>query len=235
MRTTLLLLTLAPACQSAAIEGQVLDHAGQGLAGVTVAVEKSTWSAQTDTLGRYSVPFAPGSFTVSYSKPAHTSESVDLDIQGTVAFPAAEVTLFPQPAEKGLYVLGSDGPKGLGPAAMDIQKVASGWTTRTKVFCTGEGDQVLPAGAATFIDTSPIPYRLARLGGYGLVWQNGDPEEGEVYDGRIVDERERKGAEGLVLRKTTLTPGQWAWIQHSKQGEKLTIDKTGSCFPFKVE
>ncbi len=102
-------LFLLAACSSgspdATIAGQVVDHAGAPIAGVEVVVEGSAYKAATSSDGRYTITYAPGTFEVTYRKDGMTSASVKHTISTAVAYPAADIQLFPAPTEQGLYLL----------------------------------------------------------------------------------------------------------------------------------
>ncbi len=221
----------------ALVEGKVVGAYDQPLAGVSVQVLKSTYKATSGPDGSYSVPFAPGTFQLSYNLDGYTSYQLDLDIQQATTFPAEQVKLYPVPEDRGIYHLGRSGLQAIESAKVDRQVIQSGWTgSRSKYFCTGEGSSPITASQARFVDTSAAELRLARLGDYGLVYYpKGSGEDDKGYNGFMDDDSEMAGLEALLVRSFSPEPGQYAWVtvKRNSNGD-ARVDYEEPCFPFKI-
>ena len=101
----LIICLMLPAC-SKNIEGKVTDVFGNGVAGVAIKIDKSNYTTTTDNTGKYSLEYAPGSFSVKYAKSGYTTMRVDLNLQQKTKFPAEEVVMYPIPKEQGVYYIG---------------------------------------------------------------------------------------------------------------------------------
>ena len=76
------------------IEGEVLDGKGAPIAGVTVQIAKSRFTAKTDNSGHYAIDYAPGKLDVHFSKEGYGKQTLSLDIYQKTHFPAETVTLY---------------------------------------------------------------------------------------------------------------------------------------------
>ncbi len=231
----IVLLGLVAGCgQTAQIDGSVVDHAGAPLAEVDVKVVKSAYAAKTDVNGVYSVPFAPGSFQVSFERDGYTSHVLNLSIQESVVFPAEPVELFPKPADSGLHVLADTGLTALAPAAVETMKVGSGWYTTEKLHCSGEGP-VVAGDDLRVVDTTGSILMPSKLADYGLFYRPASSDEPEV-NGLFKDTSSTVGQEALKVRSLSLEPGRYAFITfETKRDGKVDIDKDGACYPFQVQ
>ncbi len=238
-KLVLLASCLVVACgadeSQARISGLVVDHAGRPLPGANVSIEQSAYKATSGPDGRYTIPFAPGTFKVVYTMDGMTRTSVEHSIQGEVAFPAADIQLYPKPAEAGVYLLTDDGPKKLERAELDKQTLSSGWySSERKYFCTGEGGLSTTAGKVRFIDSSPATMLPAKAGGYGLLLH----EKGEEtpFNGVFQDAKEYVGDDRLVVRSFDVEPGNYAFVTFGEEGRSgRKIDPEAGCLPFKVQ
>lgn len=102
------------------VSGQVVDPYGNPVSNAVVRVDSTTLSAQTDTHGKYNIPYVPGTFRLVFEKAQHRSYTLPLSISEKVAVPAKTVTLYPSPKEKGIYLLN---PFGGDPIALSSSKV----------------------------------------------------------------------------------------------------------------
>jgi len=101
-----LAILLGAGCSSRDIEGRVTDPFGNGLADVTVQVQKTTFRVTSSRDGHYTIDYVPGTFAVEFAKPGYTTQTLELAIQQKMRFPAEAVILYPIPSNPGLYYLG---------------------------------------------------------------------------------------------------------------------------------
>ena len=200
-----------------------------------MSIQQSAYKATSGPDGRYTIPFAPGTFKVVYTMDGTTSTSVEHSIQGEVAFPAADIQLYPKPTEAGVYLLTDDGPRKLQSATMDKQTLSGGWySSEQKYFCTAEGDLTTTAGKVRFIDAFPATMLPAKAGGYGLLLHKKGEET--PFNGVFKDTKEYVGDERLVIRSFDVEPGNNAFVTFGEEGRAgRKIDPEAGCLPFKVQ
>ena len=206
------------ACQSQAvvprIEGRVVDAFGQPLAGVTVHVRKSAYTAQSDADGRYGVPYAPGAFEVSYALEGYTTEVVSLHIEVPTAFPSEQIVLYARPRKGSLYAYGAGKLQDV-PASSVVEKVTfKGFRSARTWRCAPDGPVVGSVGAPiTFADATDTPIRVARLGPGGLITSDDRASDGSRYEGWRESHTAFVGTEQLQVRTfTPSTAGSFAWV-----------------------
>lgn len=228
------------------VEGEVKDAFGRPLSDVAVEVEKSTFSAKTDKLGRYSVDYAPGAFSLKFRKAGYTTIRLDLDIQQKAHFPAQPIVLYPLPNEEGFYYLNTNDLLKLERANIAEQEVKEqqGWfslkTHWRYLAQPGSKIPVLHAKKLVFIDKVPRPLFLVRLGESGLVWEGvlgafKDSERKDIYFNPIKDTTEVIGEEKLQVRSIELPPASYAWVEARQSISVGILPKfDGILFPFRV-
>jgi hypothetical protein len=151
-------------CKKAAISGRVIDLFGQPVAGATITIPKTAFTATSDAAGRYSLSYAPGQFEVHVAKATYTSATVPWNVTESTALPSADITLYPNPEKPGIYYVGKDRLELL-TAKMITRSVSADTFTTTRVysFTPGlSGGPTVPAGAVTFLDTRKEPFSLFR-------------------------------------------------------------------------
>ena len=87
------------------ITGQVLDAFGKPLSGASATIVNSSLSAISNERGEYNLTYTPGQFVIKISKEGYTSRLLPLNLTEKAIFPAAPLTLYPIPADKGVYVI----------------------------------------------------------------------------------------------------------------------------------
>lgn len=95
---------LVTSCVPNRIEGTVLDVKGEALPGVVVTAEETGNQALTNTLGRYKVPYQPGTVILTFFKTGYTPGRLELDIDRFRPVQARPVRLWPLPPQKGVYL-----------------------------------------------------------------------------------------------------------------------------------
>ena len=90
------------------IEGEVKDNFGNSLTGVEVKIQGTTFQAETDESGKYSLDYAPGTFKIDFRKEGYLGTTLELAISEKSYLPAETQTLIKYP-EPGVSLLSSDG------------------------------------------------------------------------------------------------------------------------------
>jgi hypothetical protein len=80
-------------CSKPIIEGEVKDSLGQPLEGVNVTIKNTRLQTITDEKGKYSIEYAPGAFTLLYSKDRYLDYEMNLNISSKDKIPAEQITL----------------------------------------------------------------------------------------------------------------------------------------------
>jgi hypothetical protein len=239
---------LLAACTEKHIEGTVQSPFGEPLERVEVNVVNSQFTASTNRAGQYSLAYAPGQFTLRFSKPGFTTHTLDLNVQQLVRYPAAPVVMYPIPEQPGLYEIGDRALVALAPAKVEVLEQRDTSTpfgsTRITHFAgafleePGRGRVALPPGAATFVDRLEQHVQLVRLDPNGVIDRSDLQLGGRkyLYDDKKQDGIEKAGEQQLLLRHVELTPGDYAWVTMARTllGE-VVVDDSGLCYPFRVE
>lgn len=213
-----LALLLGAGCSSRDIEGRVADPFGNGLADVTVQVQKTTFRATSGRDGHYALDYVPGTFAVEFVKPGYTTQTLELAIQQKMRFPAETVILYPIPSNPGLYYLGDRELVLLPRSTVRVSRIEGEWNkpSEERYYIEGEPSQLaIPAGRARFIDTVPRQIVMVKANHANMIVhllkRFGIPEY--RYDGSRADESVKTGREQLLIRTVQLDPGTYAWIE----------------------
>lgn len=230
------------------VEGIVQDLFGNGVEGVSVQVIKSRFATTTDKAGHYSVDYAPGTFTINFSKPGYTTHKLDLTIQEKTKFPAETVVMYPIPEGKGMYYIGEKELIEIKPVLVKEEtkkvhtKIHSWPTYHYRFYASTKGNLIVKSGEARFIDTNPKRIAFAKLGDKENIQyytQAGYYSPKYIYNGIIDDQKILVGDEKLVIRIVELTSGNYAWVELLETlpvaARKLIEPSEGlPCFPFSV-
>lgn len=236
-------------CSGPAIEGQVLDGFGHPIGGVTVSVTGTQFTSQSNSRGSYSVGYVPGNITVAVSKAGYTDTAFSVNIATESRFPAGPVTLFEIPKTPEIFVISGGKYLALAKAsvAREDMTTSSGFglsTTHSRFSIVYEDPASVPTlyvrdSAFIFVDNDPAYQALFRIDGCCLltrVLQNGNMGfmMGDYRDdAQFVPETSRPFQSGMVLRRTSLTPGSYAFAPYAKKSsEPITA---GSIYVFDVE
>lgn len=242
------LFFLSTGCSKKNVEGVVKDPFGKGVEGVMVQVLKSQFKTMTNGSGKYSVDFAPGSFTIQFSKPGYTTLQIDLTIQEKSHFPAETITLYPIPKEQGIFYVGDSELLQLHAVPVVEMKQEISWPPQIHYVYSlvnrpednkeqSKKGINIKAGKTMFIDTYPKPAKLFKLGN-GSVIQDVTSSFGGFnyhFNGVRDDTLSEIGKEKLLIRTVDLEPGNYAWcgtVQMFFGG--IRPDKGLPCFPFTV-
>ena len=90
------------------IEGQVLDLWGNPVEGATVKLEGTTERPLTDAYGRFYLPHTTGDLTIKAGKEGYIQASQEISVAEGDDPPTAVFELYPEPEEKGFYLVGFD-------------------------------------------------------------------------------------------------------------------------------
>lgn len=88
-----------PPAPVALIEGEVIDNFGRPVRGAVAAIRDSAFRATTDERGHFSLPFAPGSFTLRIEADRCTPFTRDLQVTQAVRYPLGTKMLYRIPDE----------------------------------------------------------------------------------------------------------------------------------------
>lgn len=80
-------------CSKPIVEGEVKNSLGQPLEGVTVTIKNTRLQTITDEKGKYSIEYAPGAFTLLYSKDGYLDYEMNLNISSKDKIPAEQIIL----------------------------------------------------------------------------------------------------------------------------------------------
>lgn len=231
------------------VEGIVQDLFGNGVEGVSVQVIKNRFTTTTDKAGHYSVDYAPGTFTINFSKPGYTTHKLDLTIQEKTIFSTETVVMYPIPEGKGLYYIGEKELVEIKPVSVkeETKKVHTqihSWPTyHYRFYASTKGAIKINSGKAKFIDTLTKPLAFAKLGDKHTIQHyavRGTDRMKYIYNGLIKDKFYQKvGEEKLAIRTVELKPGNYAWIELSETfslgiGKIKEPSEKIPCFPFSV-
>jgi hypothetical protein len=208
------------------IEGTVLDPFGNPIAEADVKVQKSTFTARTDRSGKYSLDYAPGALSISFSKPGYTTQKLELNIQQKSHYPAEPMVLYEIPKDGAIYYV--DGKAGkyvqlsMNCKILENKRDSPGFSlTRLYQFSAiplaGQErmNPTLVAGKLTFIDKVPQLIGLAQLRKGDTTVLEADLnmfERRDKYFGLVKDQAQRIGDEGLLVRTVELKPASYAWL-----------------------
>lgn len=113
-----ILAVLSAACARKNITGTVQDNFHRPLANAQVRVQGTGFSATTDAQGRFSVAYAPGSFTLEAGAERHIPFSRTLSITERVAYPIGTIELVRRAPGDGLRVQGPSEYELVAPVAL---------------------------------------------------------------------------------------------------------------------
>jgi hypothetical protein len=247
-----IVLSLAvSACgKPARIVGTVQDIFGVPLRSAIIKIEKSTFTANSDESGMYSIDYAPGSIRLAISRPGYTTSSIDLSIQQKVYYPVEPIVLYPIPTQPGFYYIDFDKKKLVtlesnAVIVADQRRESIGIFDKTiyswGCAITGKlGSPDTPPvleinpGKQSFIDRRPDAIALTRVkeyvpgsGGLNSLIREitlSVFESSENYSGLLVDDRSSVGPEGLLVRTAELPPGEYCWIKQVPRTSGLGLN-----------
>ena len=100
--------TISSSGNGANLTGKVYDCFGKPLAGVSVSVQNTRFSATTDAQGNYSLGYVPGAIQVSYSKDGYYATSLTFQIATPSLYPVQDLILFKELPAKGIFFIGEN-------------------------------------------------------------------------------------------------------------------------------
>ena len=216
-----LILLLLSCGKKTDINGKVVDPIGNGMQGVSVMIENSSFKSVTDENGNYSIDYAPGSFKLIYSKSGYTTHELELNLSTKVNYPADSVVMYPIPENEGIYFLDGNRLVSLCELQVKEREWSQSWPLRNfSIFYIDNLDKIsknneINEGQVIFIDTYPQSIKLARLSNNGYVQSYSYSFSDTKYDynGILNDKSERFGEEKILLRSAQVKPGIYAWVQ----------------------
>ena len=140
-----LLLALA-GCNSAVIEGQVVDTFGNPIPGARVTVVGSMFAAESDQQGLFKLEYAPGKFEVEAAAEQHISATRSVEMSQKTQYPMAPLELVPVPQPGGIKIATSDGYTALAEQPVRFVKRRVGSYGLTPMYCR---DALAPRDLAT--------------------------------------------------------------------------------------
>ncbi|HEY0140501.1 MAG TPA: carboxypeptidase-like regulatory domain-containing protein [Thermoanaerobaculia bacterium] len=91
--TTTCILAGVLSCKKTEITGAVHDAQGKPVSDARVSIPNSAYQAQTNEGGRYTIPFAPGTFEVRVEKAGYVTQSLQLSLTTAAPFQAETVVI----------------------------------------------------------------------------------------------------------------------------------------------
>jgi hypothetical protein len=191
--------------------------------GATVAVEGTSFSTVTDSMGKYAVQFVPGQFKVVVKRDGFTTFTSSYNIAQSTSLPASEVMLYPRPTESGIFYIGKEKLVPLAASILRSEQVPNPMPFlpgSTRYLLQKGSATVLPEGDALFIDTVSRPVQLAKATSRsGLFLDTAHADSA----GLVKAEAEKVGVEQLTIWKLHLLPGVYGWfeLQENILGDKV--------------
>lgn len=208
-----LLLILGAGCSRMAIDGEVSDARGNPLPGATVAAIGSPCLTTVDATGKFALPCPPGDYTVVISVEGYTSVQVDVQAPERKRYDIGKQVLIKVPAEKGLFLFGSDAYEPMLPGFVARELTKDGSLTQRK-FCldaeTSKPNEV-KAGVASFFDYEHPGWRPFRLDEEGCAYRDTKNQNHQwkvVYREKAEYETHQVN-EGKTIARIQLEPGQY--------------------------
>lgn len=244
-----LLCVLLSGCgEKAIVHGTVKDNFGHPIAGVTVSIANSAFTASTDSSGDYEIAYVPGNFSVEFAKTGYAEIQVPLNISEKADYPMREVTLTKLPPSGGVFLQGTNNYVPLAVARVASRSASSGFMSQQYTYYLDEDQQFasaneilnkeiekLPDAELTIFDTYPQP--LA-----GVSIQNGNDigsiesgpmsnRSGVKFDMRKPTQVGSATVRTIPLRaKAALTGGVYCLVQVGRtfSGNVLIVNKSNS-------
>lgn len=223
-------------CGGAKVTGSVTASFGDPLEGVTVKVEKSAYQATTDAGGKYSVEYAPGAFTVVFSKPGYTTHRLDLNIQAKTKFQSDRVILYPAPLDGQIIHLAAGKTATFNLSGKIEESGGSDDGEVQKSTCGGVSDLMVAPGEAVFLAKSAKARLFLQNVDGSLLSKSLGWTINKVYDGRVKDSVTEVGEERVAAHKVVLDGGKtyaWATPYETIMGDSL-LEKGAPCARIKT-
>jgi hypothetical protein len=220
------LLMLVVGCsQEPRVTGQVFDEFGKPVIGATVQVQGTTFTAATDTSGKYLLSYVPGNFTVNVQKQGFTSAHFALNITSPMQYPAAPVTLIPLPTTPGFYLFGRTDYQGVyygagiaGKVIDNVERIGVlNFAFKDQEFSLYTGGKAVPTfpnGHLKFLDSVGlgIDFKLVRVGENGRVLYRKQFMDGTVKDSISIIPEQIRTVDQVLIREVDLGPGHYAYV-----------------------
>src|ERR1017187_8766693 len=148
--------TISSSGNGASLTGKVFDCFGKPLAGVSVSVQNTRFSATTDAQGNYSLGYVPGAILVSYSKTGYYATSLTFQIATPSLYPVQDLILFKELPAKGIFFIGeNDYVKSVNSIQLkNLESKQFSWAnanTENQHFITGAPLLIKPANDFRFV------------------------------------------------------------------------------------
>jgi hypothetical protein len=207
------LLAALIGCSKPVVKGTVVDVFKKPLPDAAVAIEGTSFSTTTNSYGKYALQFVPGQFKVVAKRDGYTTSSITFNVSESAEVPAADIMLYPQPTEPGIFFVGKEKLESLTTFRLRRDQVPNPipWLPgSTRYLLQKESSLVLPEGDAQFIDTLPRAMQLARATSpSGLILDAAH----SAAAGMVKTSAEKVGEEQLTVWKVHLKPGVYGWIE----------------------
>lgn len=230
------------------ITGLVVDIRQQPLPAAMVQISGTTLSAETDSGGRYSLPYVPRQFTVSYSKPGFTSFSRPQNIAVEAEVPAATVRLIKLPPARGIFYVA---PKEyIKLAAVDVhsqeKRHSFSWFGTTAEYLytpvsPGKWTEILAPlvpleQKILFLDNNGLNDALLMLAPDDSLWKRSARGVGVEYEDAFqgANAAVEEIHDGLFLWSIHTLPGRYAFVVRNADNA-LTHPVASPAHPFRVQ
>ena len=218
----LLALALAVGCGGMAIDGVVVDHAGNPVPDAMVTAVGTPHMATTDATGAFSLSCPPGVYDLTIAQVGHvTIKMWEYDANERQRYDLGRQVLVKVPEEKGLLLFTGGG----------FETLERGYVTRKsggfgkdqyRHYCVDAADSAvnaLSAGGHTFFDHESVGWRAFQLDENGCAYKmspNGPTSWGIDYNTKAKVESEQL-EQGLERVLVTFEAGEY-FIAHWDQG-----------------
>jgi hypothetical protein len=214
LTATLGLVSCGP---KARIVGEVHDGFGKPLAGVAVSIPNTAFQTMSGSSGKYTLPFAPGKFSVAFAKADYSSYNLAQDVSVETTVPLALVTLYKRPQEQAIWLCGSSDyvqvrQGRLATSGADRKNFA--WVYQMSYRVAGDFTKVPRQKAYQFMDNFPAPLALLKVSDQGVLATRSEGFMGMGDTrGTVIKEETKEVADGMTLREVLLEPGRYAYVK----------------------
>ncbi len=241
------LLSLIPVllvgCGSTAMDGTVVDHAGNPVADATITAVGTQFQTVSDATGAFSLECAPGTYDLTISQVGYVTINFDEPYEATERkrYDLGQQVLVKVPDDEGLLLFANAEFSALEPGFLTRKSGGVG-NGQYRHYCLDRKESAVNAlspGVHTFYDHNSVGWRAFLLDDDGCAYKmspNGPTSWGIDYNekAKVETEQLEKGLERALI---TVETGEY-FIAHWDQGfftKKSREDPRYTGFYVKVE
>jgi hypothetical protein len=211
-------------CGSMAMDGVVVDHAGQPVADATITAVGTQCQTVTDATGAFSLPCAPGLYDLSISQVGYVTITFDepFDASERKRYDLGRQVLVKIPEQEGLLLFANAEFTSLEPGFVERRSGGFG-KDQYRHYCLdmdGTAVNTLSAGAHTFFDHASAGWRAFRLDDHSCAYKmspNGPTSWGIDYNVKAEVKEETQLEQDLSRHVLIFEPGEY-FIADWEQG-----------------